>query len=162
MNSLNQNSEFCVIFFNLYIFFAPSIYKEAVASNISSYHFILPRLSPVVKIIYTHDGVKYVKAPLCGILWDVASDGSRRVHLDGVITNIPNYSPLNVRTTLQTTKGDLLITFSTSSSGSGCLVVVYGGWLSRRVIQMQSTTPGGTCTSYYNYFRQGRSSNDLQ
>ena len=86
-------------------------------------------------------------------MWSVAYDGSRWVHPDTVITTLPDSSPLYVRTTLQTSKGDIPFTLSPSGNGSGCLVGVYYGWFSPCVIQMQSTTPDGMRSTYRKYFR---------
>ena len=88
----------------------------------------------VGKIRHSPDEVKYVEAPLPGNLWYYSYNGSRCVCTNAVITTPPKYSYLHFRTTLQTANGDVLITVSSSVNGSGQLVVVNGGWFTRRIV----------------------------
>ena len=86
-----------------------------------NYSFIVPRRAPVGEIRYSRDRVKYIKSPLLGTLWDIASNGSRLVHTNGVIATPPDSSTFCVRTTLQPSKRDVLIVFSSSVNVSGLL-----------------------------------------
>ena len=110
-----------------------------------TYWIIMTRRSPVGKIVYPSNIVKYVESPLPGSLWAVASSGYSWVHPYGVITTSPYSSPLYVITTLQNSEGDILVTFSLSVNYSGFLVVLYDGCLGHCFVQTLSTTLDGVC-----------------
>ena len=73
--------------------------------------------------------------PPPGILWDVASYGSRWVHSNDVTITPPNSSPFHAKTTIQTAKEDAPIIVPPSGNGSDFLVGVDYGWLGRCIFQ---------------------------
>ena len=101
--------------------------KNSQAQNFWKGFCVIPRRSPFGKIRYTRCRKKDVKHPPPGSSPAVASNGSRWVHLDVVINTLTDPPPLDSRTTIQNTKGDIMVTFPPSGNGSGRLVGVGGG-----------------------------------
>ena len=109
-------------FFNFKIILALSIFENAVASRVFDFNFrcAMPWRAPVGEILRTYERVKYIKSPLSGPvnLRDYASDGYWWVHTDVVISITPKSNSSHFSTTIQTTKGDILITVYPSINGS--------------------------------------------
>ena len=78
-----------------------------------------------------------------GNLLEVATDVSRWVHPDAVITSRSKSSSLHFSTTLQTVNGDVSITVSPPYNGGGLLVLVYYEWVNRCIVPTLSITPKG-------------------
>ena len=114
-------------------------FKKIIAPNVFTYRFIISRRYPVVKIRFPSDRVdnaalaEDVEAPSPGLLCYVALYGSIWFHPGVIVTTPPDSSPLNVRTTLQTYKGNITFALSLSINASSFLVVLDDGWLSHVV-----------------------------
>ena len=86
-------------------------------------------------------------------MWEIASDGSMWFYPNAIITTPPDSPPLNFRTNLQTTEGDVQITVSISVNDNVCMVRVEDRWFIHHIVQKYSITPEEMRATYCNYSR---------
>ena len=131
--------------FNIKIILAHSVFGNYVAFRVFDFTYLcnMPRRAPVVKIRHSPDAFEQVEAPHRGNLWYYSSDAYWRVHTDDAITITPEFSTSHFRTTLETAKGDVLVTVSPSVNFSSRLVGIIEGWENCLIVQTLSRTPKG-------------------
>ena len=141
---------FALIFFIFKKLLAPRVLENSVASRVLTYCCTIPRWrAPVGEIWNPPEGVKYVEYPWTYKLWEFAFDVYRWIHTDAIINTPPNSSYLNFSMTLQTDKGDVIITIYLYGNVSGCLVGVDYGWVTRHIYQTCSNMPEGLWVTYH-------------